>query len=49
MLLFLVTADREDIACSVAYMISTTNSYLQATTVMFSTTPVDLKQAAKTN
>jgi len=42
-------ADRDNVACSVAYMISTTNSSSPATTAMFSMTHAALRQAAKTS
>src|SRR5579863_7668370 len=45
MLIFLVTADRDDIACSVGYITSTTNTSSRATMVMFSMTREVLKQA----
>ena len=46
-LFFVVADDREDIAYSMAYLISTTNSSSRTMMVMFSMTPADLNKAAK--
>jgi hypothetical protein len=47
MILFLVTAGRSDVPCSVANIISTTNSPSRATMAMFFMTHADLNQEAK--